>query len=345
MGEVTKISWTDHTFNPWIGCTRVSPGCTQCYAEQLATTRLGVQWGPQATRKVTVNGTWAQPKRWNRAALRDGVRRKVFCASLSDVFEDKDELVEPRARLFRLIEECTQLDWLLLTKRPEDMQRLATPAGWTDWPPHVWAGCTVESQEYARKRLPDLLQVPSPIHFISYEPALGPIDLRMACDGSWHDKEGANAYDALTGTAFWSNADPGIGGGPKLDWVIIGGESGSKARAFNLRWARQVLRDCLETGVAPFMKQLGSNPVGGWLSNDGNSVTFLPIPAQVLDWQWGPWPEKLHAKGGEPDEWPEDLRVRQFPTPTLCTVHDDCRANRSVAMACLQAAWRARHPR
>ncbi len=133
MGEGSKIQWTHHTFNPWRGCTHVSPGCEHCYAEALSKrnpAQLGT-WGAGGTRVVASEAYWKQPERWNRAAEAAGERHRVFCASLADVFEDRPELVEPRERLWRLIVATPHLDWLLLTKRPENIARLLGPRGIT----------------------------------------------------------------------------------------------------------------------------------------------------------------------------------------------------------------------
>ena len=173
MGHTTGIR-TDHTFNPWEGCQRVSPGCENCYAEarnarfnsahsdedrllaavsgrELAP--KGLHWGPPSTtaRLLRSASYWNEPVRWNARAARDGVRRRVFCASLADVFEDHPGVVGERARLFALIEQTPHLDWQLLTKRPENMGRLA-PASWsTKWPDNVWAGATAENAEQPHK--------------------------------------------------------------------------------------------------------------------------------------------------------------------------------------------------
>ena len=141
MGEQTGISWTDHTFNPWIGCTAVSAACDHCYAETLAK-RYG--WDFAARRRTSENN-WRNPRRWNRAAERDGVRRRVFCASLADVF-DNQVPPEWRADLWDLIRACPSLDWQLLTKRPQNIARML-PDDWGDGWPNVWLGTTAENSE------------------------------------------------------------------------------------------------------------------------------------------------------------------------------------------------------
>ena len=331
MGEFTKISWTDHTFNPWIGCTRVSPGCVNCYAEILATSRLGVEWGPQASRKITALSTWGQPRRWNRAAKRDGVRRRVFCASLADVFEDKPELTVPRERLFRMIEECDGLDWLLLTKRPDRMIELAKAAGWAgDWPQHVWAGTTVEDQKRADERLPELVNVPAHIRFVSYEPALEAVDfsrwlaVRSICSscGAEHDGHvpgrcpscgvdnlitvwGQEQAERLrSGDRYDPTFDERRDDGPAIDWIIVGGESGTKARRFDIAWAESTIEQCRAGQIHCFVKQLGSRPTGErW----GRARQYdRPPNADVIVLN--------DSKGGDMSEWPAQLRVREVPS-------------------------------
>jgi protein gp37 len=193
MGKTT-IEWTasvnpdgtttpGYTFNPWIGCAKVSPGCANCYAETLMDKRMGrVQWGVNGTRVHTSDSNWKKPYQWNRKAQEEGVRKRIFCASLADVFEDRPELVPWRADLFAMIDATPNLDWLLLTKRPENIKRL-WPFGWYEdkggpftWP-NVWIGTSVENQEQADKRIPHLLSIPASVRFLSMEPLLGPVDL------------------------------------------------------------------------------------------------------------------------------------------------------------------------
>ena len=242
MGESTKIEWADHTFNCWIGCTRVSAACDFCYAERFGH-RFGIEWGNNP-RRLASDSTWRQPLAWNRAAQRDGVRRRVFCASLADVFDNQ---VDPawRYRLWDLISDCRHLDWLLLTKRPQNIakmlpsetQQALLPNG-GPWPwPHVWLGTTTENQEEADRRISELLAVPAAKHFISAEPLLGPIN-------------GVLNYVRLFSGRF---DDPPT---PVLDWVIVGGESGPGARPMHPDWARSLRDQCQAAGVAFFMKQM-----------------------------------------------------------------------------------------
>ena len=254
MATDTKIQWCDHTFNPWRGCTKISAGCKNCYAETMSHRNpkvLGV-WGDNGTRAIAAESYWKLPLAWNREAKKANERRRVFCASLGDVFEDRPELIQPRERLRWLMFETPHLDWLLLTKRPE------IAAKWYHdylMPDNIWLGVSAENQECADQRIPILLSIPAAVRFVSYEPAIGSID--------W---------------SAW----------PSLDWVICGGESGPNSRPFDPAWARSLRYQCEASGVAFFMKQLGSSPIG----------------------------DRLHdKKGGDISEWPEDLRIREFPQP------------------------------
>lgn len=232
----TKIEWATHTFNPWIGCSKVSPACTNCYAERdMSNKKNGVKWGAGNPRQRTSKSNWLQPVQWNKDATNDlGLsddenrfnRPRVFCASLSDVFDDEVP-IGWRNDLFELIERCNHLDWLLLTKRPENFFTML-PLDWIEAPrSNVWLGTSVENQNYADSRIPMLLQVPAAVHFISCEPLLGPVDITKLNPGS------------------------------NLDWVITGGESGPSARQMNPAWARS-LRDQTEAkNIAFLFKQWG----------------------------------------------------------------------------------------
>ena len=242
MGKDSHIEWTHSTFSVWEGCEKVSPACKNCYAETRAIRfghggKSGVHlplWGPDSVRKFRSERYWNQPRRWNREAEAAGERHRTFCMSLGDLFEilpdtnpNTPAMVEARERLWKLIEETPFLDWLLLTKRPENIDGLM-PARWRaagSWPFNVWLGATVESQEYAEKRLPVLLRQPAAIHFLSCEPLLENIDL-----GAWiHD----------------------------IDWLIGGGESGADARPTKIEWARS-LRDQAVAANKPYLwKQWG----------------------------------------------------------------------------------------
>lgn len=224
MGENTKIEWATHTFNPWWGCTKVSEACKHCYAESWAKRVGKAVWGPTVDRRFFGDAHWHQPIRWNAAAAKDRSRPRVFCASMADVFEDRDELDDHRARLWELIEATPNLDWLLLTKRP---QNVATRAGWgTEWPQNVWLGTTVELQKRAEELLPYLAAIPAKVRFISAEPLLGALSIQP-----------------------WL--------GSAINWVITGGESGPKARPASPAWFRSLHMQCMESEVPFHFKQWG----------------------------------------------------------------------------------------
>lgn len=261
MGADTLIEWADHTFNPWIGCTKVSPACDHCYAETLATGRLGVGWGPHAERRRTKPSTWNLPLRWNRQAEREGRRFRVFCASLADVF-DNQASEDWRIELWRLIRATPHLDWLLLTKRPQNITKMVPQAvdfgakAWGIGPwPNVWLGTTVENQAEADRRIPHLLAVPAAKRFLSCEPLLGPVDLTRArhASGGW---DNWLTGDRHRGQAIWSE-------GRGLDWIIAGGESGPKARPSHPDWFRSLRDQCQAAGVPFLFKQWGE-----WIGND-----------------------------------------------------------------------------
>lgn len=228
MAKDSKIEWTHHTFNPWWGCAKVSPACKHCYAEAWAKRVGSAVWGKDAERRFFGDTHWNEPVRWNREAERDGIRRRVFCASMADVFERRAELKLWRERLWKLIEESPALDWLLLTKRPHNVRSMV-PWG-DDFPSNVWLGCTAENQAWADKRLPSLLEVPAKVRFLSCEPLLGPLDLSqyLSTDSS-----------------------------KSIHWVIAGGESGAHSRPMNPEWVRALRNQCLRSKVAFHFKQWG----------------------------------------------------------------------------------------
>ena len=194
MGKETAISWTDHTFNPWWGCEKVSPGCAHCYAETFAKRTGNDVWGAAAPRRFFGDKHWAEPLKWNAEAREAGVRRRVFCASMADWLEDRDDLIPHLARLLDLIRQTPHLDWLLLTKRPENWkERIGKAARHTrenggdmrlfcEWghgtpPPNVWIGTTVEDQRRADERIPALLAIPAIVRFLSGEPLLEAVNI------------------------------------------------------------------------------------------------------------------------------------------------------------------------
>lgn len=260
----TKIEWADYTFNSWIGCTKVSPACDNCYAENWGH-RFGVKWGHNEARRKTSPANWQKPRQWNMRGIctncgyaellgSDDCRKcsefpfvprrpRIFCASLADVF-DTEVPDGWRLELMDLIKQTPNLDWLLLTKRPKVMAQWARDYV---WPVNAWAGTTVENQAMADLRIPELLKVPAPVRFLSMEPLLGPVDLTSLPSAS-----GIGRYlDAL------SPRVPGADIPHVLDWVIVGGESGPNARPMHPDWARSLRDQCEAAGVPFFFKQWG----------------------------------------------------------------------------------------
>ena len=251
MSKDSRIEWTHHTFNPWWGCTKVSPGCKHCYAESWAK-RLGQNvWGAGAPRRELTSAYWKQPATWNAEAARTRTRARVFCASMADVFEDRRDLDARRKKLWGIIDETPHLDWLLLTKRPQNVAHLAP---WTDrWPENVWLGATAESQRWLDKRMPALTSLGARILFLSCEPLLGALDLSR-----WI--EGANRGEHR-----------------RIDWVIGGGESGHHARPMHPEWLTSLRDQCVGAGINFHFKQWGNwRPVSSSQVNGyGSKVLFL----------------------------------------------------------------------
>lgn len=270
MAENSAISWTTHSFNHVRGCTKVSPGCKFCYAEQFSGRNhatLG-QWGPNGTRVVASESMWKQPLKWNRDAEKAGERHRVFCASLADVFEGRDTMPESaweavdaaRNRLFALIEQTPHLDWLLLTKRPENIMEMVPPiwkmngdlrfrnkdgewysAAKGGFPPNVWIGTSVENQETANERIPHLLQVPAKVRFLSMEPLLGFVSLTK----DYRYPQG------FTGQRV-NNVVSGL---REIEWVILGGESGPNRREMDMIAARTIIEQCKVFQTPIWVKQ------------------------------------------------------------------------------------------
>jgi protein gp37 len=260
MAETT-IEWADYTFNPWIGCTKVSPACDNCYAENWGK-RFGVKWGHKEPRKRTSDANWRKPLEWNRKAEKEGKRPRVFCASLADVF-DVEVPFEWRRDLFTLIAMTPHLDWLLLTKRPQVMLTFAIQHG---WPENAWAGTTVENQEMAAARIPMLSAMPAKVRFLSMEPLQGPVDL-----------------------SFWPD--------DAVQWVIVGGESGHGARPMHPNWARSLRDQCQAAGVAFFFKQWGEYAAE---FRPGTAVELSTLAAnQSVAWGDGKTNHTLYTRVGK----------------------------------------------
>ena len=264
MAERTTIEWTDRTFNPWLGCQKVGPGCDHCYAEAIMAKRFGrVAWGPGEERVRTSPANWKLPLKWDREAALAGKPSRVFCASLADVF-DNAVPTKWRDDLWNLIAATPHLDWLLLTKRPQNITKMLPPSWGNGWR-NVWLGCTVVNQAEAERDIPHLLAVPAAVRFLSIEPLLGPVDLTRldmlnvfriirAVDDQFYPH---NVFDALRGH---SDIHPIHGAEPnwgRIHLVIVGGESGPDARPMHPDWARSLRHQCLVARVPFFMKQMG----------------------------------------------------------------------------------------
>ncbi|MGU7780694.1 phage Gp37/Gp68 family protein [Burkholderia sp. PU8-34] len=314
MSENTKIEWCDHTFNPWEGCQKVGPGCDHCYAESRNARFAGgtaMNWGPGAPRRLTSPANWRKPLAWNarpflacrecgwrgdRPANVNGIaacpeircasfdlalaRRRVFCASLADVF---DKAVSPtwRAELFELIERTPNLDWLLLTKRIGNVSVMLRDTlgdimrSENSWPwPNVWLGATIVNQAEADRDIPKLLEIPARVRFLSMEPLLGPVDLRL---------------ESRNDIARWDGLGRDL---PlrRIDWVIVGGESGHGARPMHPDWARS-LRDQCEAARVPFLfKQHGE-----WRHMDVDEQ--MANPDAVVRGRTTAWPDGIIGHG------------------------------------------------
>lgn len=259
MSEKTEIAWTDATFNPWIGCTKVAPACEHCYASVSAPVRTrDIEWGAGKPRIRTGAKNWSSPIKWNRDHAKFfaeyGHRRRVFCASLADVFDNE---VDPqwRADLFAVIKATPNLDWLLLTKRIGNVWQMTQAAMWGSGshggmhhslPANVWLGATIASRDEMLRDAPKLKEAQARIRFWSYEPALGPL--------------GDIPVELMP------------------DWIICGGESGHSARHMPAEWAQSIADQCRAAGTAFFMKQ-GSQD---W--PDFRNIDSFPEALRIRQW-------------------------------------------------------------
>lgn len=284
----TNIEWADAVWNPVRGCTRVSEGCRNCYAEAVAArfSKPGLPYHGFAT---------SLPARWtgNVALITDRLKdplhwrkpRRVFVNSMSDIFHEELLFTEDIAPVFQVMRQARQHQFLVLTKRPGRMLEFCR--AWGEPLLNVWLGVSVEDQKTADERIPVLLTTPAAVRFVSYEPALGPVDFKPAEIGQWPDMSRWMPNKAeWDDWKYWMHRDYGI------RWIIVGGESGPHARPFDVAWARSTIAQCRAAGVACFVKQLGPDPY------NGHPNYYLPM---------------TDRKGGDMSEWPADLRVREFP--------------------------------
>ena len=360
MSEKTAIQWTDHTFNIAWGCTKVSAGCANCYADRDAS-RYGFSiWGPGTERRTFGEKHWNEPRKWNRAAEKEGRRHRVFCSSMCDIFEDHPTIDAEREKLLDLVLATPWLDWQILTKRANRMWLWFNALYGIDardedspksgsferngvtcaWPiANVWLGTSIEDQPTADRRIQFVLDTPAVVRFVSLEPILGPVNLRELdtlkglnpdrVETKFHPRI---RHDALTGLT--SAMDEYTT--PALDWVIVGGESGPDARPCDVAWIRSIVEQCKAASVPVFVKQMGSTrgacPQCGHADEDhgfartigcqhGNGSERSPICGcrkmrdeidHTIGDPYAHHPQRDH-KGGDPSEWPEDLRVREFP--------------------------------
>jgi protein gp37 len=252
MGDVTKIQWCHKTFNPWTGCTIVSTACKNCYAARQSARRK-IVWNT-GNLAFAAESTWKKPLTWDRKAKREGVRYRIFCASFADVF-DANAPQEWRARLWNLIASTPSLDWLVLTKRPQNFKSMLP----SSLPFNLWLGVTSESQKWADRRVPLLIQTEAKVKFISAEPLIEAID-----------------FSSYIGD---------------LSWIIVGGETGklSDLRQFDWHWARSIREQCQEAGISFFMKQLGQkHNVLGSQSRAGDALCEMPEPIAIREFPCSP---------------------------------------------------------
>lgn len=291
MGQDSKIEWCDDTINFWWGCVAVSPACKNCYAESWAR-RYGVRWGPHGDRRLRVENALRDLRRLARLAEKEGRKRTVFMQSMSDTFEDRPSLDEPREAALRGLREMGRdcgLIPLLLTKRPDRMASWAERNGWPDW----WAaGTTVEDQQRADERIPHLLRVPATVRFLSCEPLFEFVNMSAAL---YTQPPSGEPDESPEAGGMWRG--PAALGDAGVRWVIAGGESGPKARPSHPLWFRSLRDQCLRTGVPFFFKQWGE---------------WAPPEAFEDGGMVGPgWHEESREDGGLPRHYWPDAPIRE----------------------------------
>lgn len=326
MGENSKIEWCHHTFNAWRGCTKVSEGCAHCYAETLSKRNPKVlgEWGPGKPRVLASEAMWKEPLKWDREAAaawenweravdaRAGdsgpmpERPRVFCSSLADWLDDEVP-IGWFVRLLELIHATPNLDWLLLTKRPEnwrkrlektDYEIIFTTADFvaSEWlagrpPANVWIGASVENQGRAEERIPLLLPIPAKVRFLSCEPLLAAVDFSTTF--RWQ-------RDDMAHQAEFSPVNRGI------HWVICGGESGPEARPMHPDWARSLRDQCAAAGVPFFFKQWGEwGPQNDILMDPERAYEKHRIPIANCVWRVGKKKAGRLLDGREWNQFPQ----------------------------------------
>lgn len=292
MSANSKIEWTHHTYNPWWGCAKVSPGCDRCYAERDAKRHAPsrILWGVDAERREFSDKHWYEPLKWNAQAAKAGQRYRVFCASMADVF-DKNAPAGARERLWGLIKVTPNLDWLILTKRIGNAASML-PADWDDGYENVWLGISIVNQEEADRDIPKLLRTPAYVRWLSLEPLLGPVDIlrylnargvhcRDVCPDTRYVNDGeVSTYVVNLETiplcphcgesASWTGYDPCI------DWVVAGGESGPMSRPMHPQWPLEIRDQCAAADKPFVFKQWGEwGPV-----EDGPPPGLKPAEAE-----------------------------------------------------------------
>jgi len=256
----SRINWTTHTFNCWEGCTKVSPGCANCYAKKRDDRQMiepVSHWGSGAPRRMTSDSYWKQPLAWDRKAAKAETRPRIFSGSLCD-WADDEAPAGQRSRLWGLIRQTPHLDWLLLTKRASNIEKYLPP-DWNTGYANVWLGVTCENKQHGLPRLEALREIPATVHFLSCEPLLEDLG-EMSLEG--------------------------------IEWVIVGGETGSNARSMDVAWAEGIVEQCRKQGVHVWMKQLGKSPA--------RNSELLTVPG---------------AKGTNAEninQWPDDIRALQI---------------------------------